>query len=172
VSLLRPQLILDHVTEITPDLLARHGLRGLLLDLDNTLIRHGSYTEAREVHEVQTWAAEIMLSGVKLYLHSNAAPARVRFWTERLGFTGRALASKPVPRGFKRAARKMGLAPHEIAMVGDQLFTDVLGGNLAGMFTIMVRPLADNALPHTKIARHLERAVLRRYGVQLGWRDA
>ena len=49
-------------------------------------------------------------------------------------------------------------------MVGDQVFTDVLGGNLAGLHTVLVRPLADNALPHTRAARSLERAVLKRYG--------
>ena len=49
-------------------------------------------------------------------------------------------------------------------MVGDQLFTDVLGGNLSGMFTIMVQPISDNALPHTRLTRRLERLVLKRYG--------
>ncbi|WP_045233670.1 YqeG family HAD IIIA-type phosphatase [Deinococcus pimensis] len=165
MSVLRPRLVLDHVTEITPDLMADHDLHGLLLDLDNTLIEYGSYREAREV---QTWASELMLRGVRLYLLSNAMPERVRFWTERLGFAGIGLASKPNPQSFHRAARRMDLAPGQVAMVGDQLFTDVLGGNLAGMFTIMVRPLADNALPHTKLARRVERLVLRRYGLQHG----
>lgn len=127
------------------------------------MIEYGSYQEAREV---QAWAAELMLGGVKLYLLSNALPERVRFWTARLGFSGVGLASKPAPRAFRVAARQMGLAPAQVAMVGDQLFTDVLGGNLAGMYTIMVRPLADNALPHTRLARRVERLVLKRYGLQ------
>lgn len=165
MSVLRPRLVLDHVTEITPDLMIDHDLRGLLLDLDNTLIEYGSYREAREV---QTWASELMLSGVRMYLLSNAMPERVRFWTDQLGFSGKGLASKPHPRAFRRAAGRMNLAPDQVAMVGDQLFTDVLGGNLAGMFTIMVRPLADNALPHTKLARRVERLVLRRYGLHPG----
>ena len=161
MSLLRPRLVLDHVTDITTDLLSVHGLRGLLLDLDNTLIAYGSYEDAQEI---TGWAANLQLSGIKLYLLSNATRERVRFWTERLGFAGKGLSVKPMPRGFRKAARGMGLTPAEVAMVGDQLFTDVLGGNLSGMFTIMVRPLADNALPHTKLARRLERAVLKRYG--------
>ena len=161
MSVLRPALILDHVTDVTPDLLLSRDLRGVLLDLDNTLIEYGSYADALEV---QAWAAGLLVAGVKLYLLSNALPERVRFWTERLGFAGHGLASKPMPNAFKRAARNMGLSPREVAMVGDQLFTDVLGGNLAGMFTIMVRPLADNALPHTQLTRKVERLVLRRYG--------
>lgn len=163
MSVLQPRLVLDHVTDITPPLLAQHGLRGLLLDLDNTLIEYGSYAESRDV---QVWAADLMLSGVKLYLLSNATPERVRFWCAQLGFAGKGLASKPIPRAFRRAARRMGLLPGQVAMVGDQLFTDVLGGNLAGMYTIMVRPLTDNALPHTKLTRRVERLVLRRYGVR------
>lgn len=161
MSVLQPGLILDHVADITPELLLGRELRGVLLDLDNTLIEYGSYAEASEV---QAWAADLLLSGVKLYLLSNAMPERVRFWTDKLGFAGHGLASKPMPSAFKRAARNMGLAPREVAMVGDQLFTDVLGGNLAGMFTIMVRPLIDNGLPHTRLTRKVERLVLRRYG--------
>lgn len=160
MSLLRPRLVLDHVTDITTELMARHGLRGLLLDLDNTLIAYGSYeTET----EIANWAGRLQAAGIKLYMFSNATRQRVAFWTGQLGFSGKGLASKPLPRGFRRAATKMGLAPGEVAMVGDQLFTDVLGGNLVGMFTIMVRPLADNALPHTKFVRRLERLILRRY---------
>ena len=162
MSVLRPKLVLEHVTEITPDLLRARGLTGLLLDLDSTLIPYGAYEGAEEV---QRWAADLLLAGVKLALLSNAAHGRVRFWTEKLGFAGVGLASKPLPRAFRRAARRLDLAPQQIAMVGDQLFTDVLGGNLAGMFTIMVQPLGGKALPHTRLVRRLERAVLRRYGL-------
>ncbi len=162
MSLLRPKLILARVTEITPDLLRAHDLSGLLLDLDSTLVPYGSYAPAEEV---QRWAADLLLAGVKLALLSNAAHGRVRFWTQKLGFAGVGLASKPLPGTFRRAARRLGLAPQHVAMAGDQLFTDVLGGNLVGMFTIMVDPVGGNALPHTQAARRLEQLVLRRYGL-------
>lgn len=161
MSLFRPRLILSHVTEVTPALLAAHGLRGVLLDLDNTLVEHGSYSDA---HDVQAWAMDLSLAGVQLYLLSNATRGRVQFWTGKLGFAGKGLASKPIPRNFRKAARRMGLPPQRVAMVGDQLFTDVLGGNLAGMFTVMVRPLADNALLHTRLARGVEKFVLEQLG--------
>ncbi|PYE51870.1 YqeG family HAD IIIA-type phosphatase [Deinococcus yavapaiensis] len=160
MSLLRPQLIIDHVTEITPSFLASRGLRGIILDLDNTLVAYGSYEHD---HAMQAWASALLKAGVRLYLLSNARRSRVRFWSGHFGFAGKGLASKPIPRGFRKAVRHIGLQPTEVAMVGDQLFTDVLGGNLAGMFTILVRPLADNALPHTKLARRFERLVLSRY---------
>ena len=160
MSLLRPQLIIDHVTEITPNFLRTRGLRGIILDLDNTLVAYGSYERD---HAMQAWVSALLKSGVRLYLLSNARRSRVRFWSGHFGFAGKGLASKPIPRGFRKALRHIGLPPGEVAMVGDQLFTDVLGGNLAGMFTILVRPLAENSLPHTKLARRFERLVLSRY---------
>ena len=161
MSLLRPRDVLDHVHDITPEFLAGRGLRGLLLDLDNTLIPYGSYEERADV---MGWAAELCRAGIRLYLLSNATGQRARFWVEKLGFEGVGMAGKPNPRAFRRALEHLGLPARQVGMVGDQLFTDVLGGNLAGMHTILVRPLAVNALPHTRVARKLERAVLKRYG--------
>jgi len=165
MSLLRPRDVLAHVHDITPEFLAARGLRGLLLDLDNTLIPYGSYEERADVME---WAADLRRAGIRLYLLSNATERRARFWIERLGFEGVGMAGKPHPRSFRRGLETLGLLAHQVGMVGDQLFTDVLGGNLSGMHTILVRPLADNALPHTRVARKLERAVLRRYGHEWG----
>ncbi|WP_104991599.1 YqeG family HAD IIIA-type phosphatase [Deinococcus sp. NW-56] len=161
MSLLRPRDVLPHVHDITPEFLAARGLRGLLLDLDNTLIPYGSYEERADV---MAWAADLRRSGIRLYLLSNATGRRARFWLDKLGFEGVGMAGKPNPRAFRQALAKLGLPPYQVGMVGDQVFTDVLGGNLAGMHTILVHPLADNALPHTRVTRKLERAVLKRYG--------
>ncbi|GAA5513742.1 hypothetical protein Dcar01_02487 [Deinococcus carri] len=161
MSLLRPRDVLDHIHDITPEFLAGRGLRGLLLDLDNTLIPYGSYEERADV---MGWAAELRRAGIRLYLLSNATSRRARFWVEKLGFEGVGMAGKPNPRAFRRALETLGLPAWQVGMVGDQLFTDVLGGNLAGMHTILVRPLTVNALPHTRVTRRLERTVLRRYG--------
>nr|WP_256488329.1 YqeG family HAD IIIA-type phosphatase [Deinococcus sp. HSC-46F16] len=159
--MLRPRDVLGHVHDITPEFLAARGLRGLLLDLDNTLIPYGSYEERADV---MAWAADLRRAGIRLYLLSNATGRRARFWLDKLGFEGVGMAGKPNPRAFRQALGKLGLPPYQVGMVGDQVFTDVLGGNLAGMHTILVHPLADNALPHTRVTRKLERAVLKRYG--------
>ncbi|GAA5533590.1 YqeG family HAD IIIA-type phosphatase [Deinococcus metallilatus] len=161
MSLLRPRDLIDHIRDITPEFLAARGLRGLLLDLDNTLIPYGSYEERADV---MGWAADLRRGGIRLYLLSNATGQRARFWVEKLGFEGVGMAGKPNPRAFRRALGALGLPAWQVGMVGDQLFTDVLGGNLSGMHTILVRPLAVNALPHTRVTRRLERAVLKRYG--------
>lgn len=161
MSLFRPMDVIDHVAQITPHFLAARGLNGLLLDLDNTLVPYGSYAEEGEMVR---WAGELRSAGVGLYLLSNATGKRAGFWLSRLGFAGVGMAGKPNPRAFRKALDALALPAHAVGMVGDQVFTDVLGGNLAGMHTILVRPLVVNALPHTRAARRLERLVLRRYG--------
>ncbi|GGO34499.1 YqeG family HAD IIIA-type phosphatase [Deinococcus humi] len=163
MSLLRPHDVIDDILLITPEFLARRGLRGLLLDLDNTLVPYGSYEEAAAAGMFR-WAREVRDSGTLLYLLSNATGRRAAFWLERLGFSGVGLAGKPHPHAYRRALAELALPAHQVGMVGDQLFTDVLGGNLSGMHTILVRPIINNSLPHTRLARQLERAVLRRYG--------
>lgn len=160
-QLLRPRVILPHIYDITPAFMELHDLGGLLLDLDNTLIPYGSYDEQAEVKH---WAGALQAAGYPLYLLSNARRERARVWAERLGLPGVGLAGKPFAREYRRGLTVLDLPAHRVGMVGDQLFTDVLGGNWSGMFTIMVRPISDNALPHTRFARRLERLVLKRYG--------
>lgn len=158
---LHPDDLLPHVTDITPEFLAARGLRGLLLDLDNTLVPYKSY---EDVPDIEAWIRSTAGASIRLGLLSNAAARRGAIWRERLSLEGGGMAGKPNPAAFRRAVRGLGLMPYQVGMVGDQVFTDVLGANLAGLHTILVYPLADNALPHTRIARALERRVLARAG--------
>ena len=160
-GLLQPRELLENVELITPTFLEERGLRGLLLDLDNTLIPYGSYQDRAEII---AWAAELRRAEVQLYLLSNATAKRARFWLDKLDFAGVGMAAKPLQRSYTRALAQMNLPPSQVGMVGDQLFTDVLGGNIAGLYTIMVHPIINNSLPHTHLARRLERLVLKRYG--------
>jgi uncharacterized protein len=160
-DLFKPNLMLESIFQITPAFMLERDLRGLLLDLDNTLI---PYKSSEEAPLVSAWAQTLLETGTQLRLVSNAMPQRVQFWGSRLQLHGVGLASKPWPVAFSKAITQMQLEPHQVGMVGDQLFTDILGGNLAGTFTIMVRPLSDNALPHTRWARKMERLVLKNYG--------
>lgn len=158
-DIFRPNAILDTIFEITPEFMQARHLRALLLDLDNTLIPYKSFEEAPHVIG---WATALLESGIQMRILSNALPKRVEFWCHRLNFPGVGLASKPFPKAFRQAIEELGVQSKHVAMVGDQLFTDILGGNLAGAFTIMVRPLSENALPHTRLARKMERFVLKK----------
>jgi HAD superfamily phosphatase (TIGR01668 family) len=166
---LLPDERVDHVSDLTPEFLEARDLRGLVLDIDNTLVPYGVRDD---VPGLQEWVESLREAGIPARLVSNAMPDRVRFWAERLGLPGvgmlRGSAAKPFPMGFRRAFRAMGLGAHHVAVVGDQLFTDVLGGNLAGGYTILVTPLSTNALPHTQLTRRLERFVLERLAPTAG----
>jgi HAD superfamily phosphatase (TIGR01668 family) len=157
LALLWPDVRLERVEHITRPFLEERGLKGLILDLDNTLVPYGLMDE---IPQLVAWARGLSEAGVSARLVSNAMPERVRVWSERLNIPGVGVAGKPLPGGFRRAMRSMGLSGRQVAVVGDQLFTDVLGGKLAGAYTILVDPLSANALPHTRFARAAERVAL------------
>ncbi|RDI96649.1 YqeG family HAD IIIA-type phosphatase [Meiothermus sp. QL-1] len=156
--MLWPRARLQSVTEITPLWLRERGLRGVILDLDNTLVPYGFYGEP-PAHLVG-WLEELKAAGIPLVLVSNGSRARVGYWREKLGVLGLGPAGKPWC-GFRSALRRMGLQACEVAVVGDQLFTDVLGGNLVGAYTVLVPPLSSRELGYTRLVRRLERFVLR-----------
>lgn len=153
----RPELLLDHYTQITPELLQEKGLKALIIDIDNTLIPYGTYSAEPSL---ELWVERFREANIPIYLLSNASHARAKYWTSSLRVRGIGLAGKPDPMAFKRVALLLGVPPARIAVAGDQLFTDVLGARLAGMHPFLVRPLVPNSLPHTKLVRHLERLLL------------
>lgn len=152
-KLLQPDLVLRRsVLGITPDLIAHQGLRGLILDVDETLV------PLRETHtstEVQAWFAELN-QDVPIWLVSNNINAnRIRRIAESLGAPYLTSAGKPSRRKLRYAAQAMQLPFEQVAMVGDRLFTDVLAGNRLGMFTILVEPMVN---PMGKPGKYLIRS--------------
>lgn len=161
--MLRPKAHIRSALEISPAWLQERGIKGLLLDLDNTLIPYKTYGECPP--DLRAWLDNLQQEGIKTVLVSNGSPARVRYWCEKLGLAGFGPAGKPW-FGFQRGLRTLGLSPSEAAVVGDQLFTDVLGGNWAGAYTILVPPISSKELGYTQLVRQLERWMLRRWGLQ------
>ncbi|HZJ10868.1 MAG TPA: YqeG family HAD IIIA-type phosphatase [Trueperaceae bacterium] len=155
---LRPDLRVDSLAEVTPALLASLGVSSVFVDLDDTLIASDSDVPAAGS---LGWLASLSAGGLAVVILSNGRHDRVARLAEQAGVPGLALAGKPFARAFRRARRLLGeVDPAAIAMVGDQLFTDVIGAKRAGMVTILVRPLTKGKLPHTRIARRLERMLL------------
>ena len=136
--------------------LAARGIRGVLLDLDNTLAAWRSMAIAPEV---ERWLGGLRHAGLNACIVSNAATdRRVRPVAERLGLPWVTRALKPLRRGFVRGMRLMGTTPDTTVMVGDQLFTDIYGGNRLGLFTILVDPVSRrDAFTTRLIQRPLER---------------
>jgi HAD superfamily phosphatase (TIGR01668 family) len=149
---LAPDLYYSSVGSIDLDLLRERGVRALLVDLDNTLLPRDT---SRFPDEAIAFARRMVAAGLRGCLVSNNWHAR------ELGFELVPKALKPLPWGFRAGLRLLDAAAGEAAVIGDQLFTDILGGNALGMTTVLVAPLSSTDLPHTLVLRRLEAVVLR-----------
>jgi HAD superfamily phosphatase (TIGR01668 family) len=158
VSLLAPDHYVTSVHAIDLDALWRDGIRVLLLDLDNTLLPRDTNVVP---DELKAWAADLRVRGFKVCLVSNNFHDRVRIVAAELGFDLVDHAVKPLPFAFRRALKLEDATARETAVIGDQLFTDILGGALLGMRTVLVAPLSSIDLPHTLMLRKLEAIVLK-----------
>jgi HAD superfamily phosphatase (TIGR01668 family) len=136
VGLLKPDLMVNSVTEVDPAALVAIGIEGVILDLDNTLVLW--HREEMADHIVE-WLERVREAGLKICILSNSVLSkRSDRIAERLGCPNVRQARKPSRSGFRRAIAAMQTTPHTTAMIGDQMFTDILGGNRMGVFTIMV----------------------------------
>jgi HAD superfamily phosphatase (TIGR01668 family) len=148
----------------------RHlGLDALLLDVDCTL---KTYRAEEVPPEVVDWLGQLRRDGIGLCLISNGRGGRIGRVAEQLDLPFVAKACKPFPFGCRRALRKMGFERGRTAMVGDQLFADVMAGRLTGLYTILVRPLHPEQEPwFTRMKRPLERRLLRKQYMRV-WCEA
>lgn len=155
-----PKLLLKDVTQIDTALLKKHGIKALILDVDNTLTRHGSQ---QVESKVIGWLSSMKAAGIPLMLVSNNSNSRIKPFAERLGLAFVARGMKPLSGGLNRAATQLRCHKEHIAVVGDQIYTDVLGGNVNGMFTILVTPFESEQGAFFRLKRFFERGHLKRY---------
>ena len=134
-----PKYLFDSIYDIDPERLRARGIVLLLADLDNTLAPYECRTPD---DRVRAWKDALAGAGVTLFILSNSRkPGRAQRYAEELGAPYEGHAGKPKSGGFRRAMERMGVAPAQTAIVGDQIFTDIWGGNNAGVLTLMVRPI-------------------------------
>lgn len=158
MSIFKPDFRFHSVLDITPEFLRENSITALLLDIDNTLSHHFSQTP---VHGLDRWLDEMSAAGIKTVLFSNARESRVAPFAEKIGTGHITKAMKPLPFGFLRARRALGIRLKNIAMVGDQIFTDMLGGNISGAKTILVTPMHEESGRFFRLKRRLERMILK-----------
>lgn len=145
-NLLQPDLILQgSVLNLTPDIIQKYGLKGLVLDVDETLV---PFRVGIASPELQDWVEQIRRCAALCLVSNNLSEARIGGIARSLNLPYYLGAAKPSRRKIRAALRGMDLPVHQVGMVGDRLFTDVLAGNRLGMFTILVEPIvhADAAL--------------------------
>lgn len=145
------------VTGITPEFLEATGVRALALDLDNTLTTHDNPIAEEAIHK---WIALMKKSGIKMLIVSNNSRDRVRPFAEALNLPFIPKGAKPLSFGYDRAVRIFRLPKDKICAVGDQIFTDILGANLAGLKTIFVNPIEPEKTAFFKLKRKLEKPFL------------
>ena len=133
-----PDFAFRRTIDITPEFLKKHGIKGLILDVDNTLTTHDNPVPAEGIRE---WLDNMKNNGIKLIIVSNNNPDRVRPFAEPLGLDFVCDSGKPLKKGYIQAMTKMGLTNKETAAVGDQLFTDIWGAVFAGVTAIYVKPM-------------------------------
>ncbi len=160
MALLRPAIILDSVLDIDADFLQENHIEGLIVDVDNTLTVHGSNEPAKGVIE---WLDKMKRLGLRMRIVSNNTPSRVEPFAQILDLPYHANGLKPLTKGIREAAQALECPKERIAIVGDQLFTDTLGGNLFGIKTILVTPLSDKGIVLYKMKQRLEGVFIRHY---------
>jgi len=169
LKFLSPDEVAPTVFDIDYERLWKKGIRGLIFDLDNTLCPWRVPSLGKEVGGL---LKHLLKRGFRVCVLSNG---RLRHRNEVIGELKRdgvlvvAQAMKPLPFGFRRALKSLGLGTDRVAVIGDQLFTDILGGNLIGCYTVLVEPLSIHEHPWTRwVMRYLEHLFGRRFTLAEG----
>lgn len=160
MSIFYPDLVLRHVSDLCADTLHAWGVKAVLLDVDNTLTTHNNPNPG---DKIKAWLDEMKNAGFHLVILSNNYEKRVKPFAEKLALDYTAYALKPLGKGFRETAARLGVEAGEMVMIGDQIFTDVLGGNLFGARTVLVDPIEPEGSAGFRLKRALEKSILRSY---------
>lgn len=161
--LLKPKIKLAKITDISLSLLNNYGIKALILDVDNTLSTHHGQVLT---DGLEAWLKEMKTAGTALVILSNSKEERVKPFAEKIGLDYISLGLKPLPFRFSLALKKLKCTKKETAIVGDQIFTDTLGGNAYGIKTILLDPIKPEASLRFKFKRKLERLIFKIYHIK------
>jgi len=155
-----PDYYFKNITEIDTKLLKKNNIKGLILDVDNTLIDY----DHKFIDGLEEWYEKIKENNIKCCILSNSnKKEKVKRVAEKLGVPYIFFGTKPLKRGFKRAARILGMENKNIAAIGDQIFTDVVGANRCKMTSILLEPISERDIIVTVIKRPIEKYIINKY---------
>lgn len=154
-----PHLFLESIYDLDRQHLKNLGVKGIIADFDNTLV---PWDDRSLYPLLSTWLRELQDEGFKICIVSNSRSKRGKKIASSFDIPAIWSATKPRHRAFRRAMALLQLSPAETAVIGDQIFTDILGGNRMGLYTILVLPMSDHDFIGTRIVRWLELFILYR----------
>ncbi len=164
--LLQPDLVLGGiVTKLTPEILAKNQIKGLILDVDETLV---PIHETKITPELARWAEQMKQVAQIWLVSNNLSRNRIGTIAKNLDLPYFLGAKKPSRKKLQQAAAAMNLDSTDVAMVGDRLFTDIVAGNRLGMFTVLVDPMVDPAIAERAFPiRNFEVWLTQKLGISL-----
>jgi HAD superfamily phosphatase (TIGR01668 family) len=149
----KPNVKLDKVTDISLSVLQKYNINALILDVDNTLSTHHGQVLTEGLEE---WLDLMRENGIKMTVLSNSKSKRLEPFAKKINLDYISLGMKPLPFGYWRAIKRLGSKRRNTAIVGDQIFTDVVGGNIAGVKTILLTPIKFETSLRFRIKRRNE----------------
>lgn len=155
-----PDEFVKNVFVISPDELKERGIKAIITDLDNTLV---AWDCPDATPEISQWVKDMSDAGLKVTVVSNNNENRVKRFCDPISISFIFAARKPLTKSFQKAVSLMGVRKDEVVVIGDQLMTDIFGGNRAGLHTILVVPVAKSDGFVTKFNRMIERRIMARF---------
>ena len=140
---LLPRMIVGELPDLTPELLRERGIRLLMLDFDNTIV---PYTTNEPAERMETWLTAMLASEIRICVVSNSKRDRVRIFCQKYGIPCITHAKKPFSKGINQCLAKYNIPAGEAALVGDQIFTDTLGANCAGVTSVLVKAIDNHSI--------------------------
>ncbi|WEV36429.1 YqeG family HAD IIIA-type phosphatase [Lactobacillus sp. ESL0677] len=152
----RPRYTIDTIYHLDTDVLHQMGIKAVFSDLDNTLLAWNEFETAKKMDQLNR---RLAAAGVTLVVISNNNALRVGKVLNPYHIEFVAKARKPLPFAITKKRKEMGLTKKQVMMVGDQLITDIQAGNLAGVESVLVKPLIETDKWNTRINRFLEKII-------------
>jgi len=158
--LVYPNYYCNNVRDVKLEFLQKNNIKGIILDVDNTLIDYYRKFEDGTIE----WVNELKKAGMKFCIVSNSNKLdKVSYVAKELDIPYFHFAKKPFKSGFLKAKEKMGLPAENIAAIGDQIMTDVIGSNRCKMFSILVKPIKEQDIWITRLKRPIENKIIENY---------
>lgn len=157
--LLTPKIHINSVYDLDTDILTKNNIKGIIIDIDNTLVAW----DCKDLNDKAcAFIKDLQKEGFRICILSNSTKKRVNRLNEKMNLPVVCNAAKPFKYSYKKAMRLMQTNVTNTAVIGDQLFTDILGGNKLGLFTVLVEPISTKEFLWTRLMRILEKTLIKR----------